>query len=147
MKKSIFVLTATLIFAFNGGVSAQKDDAFARKLIADYDNAWNKKEATKVAEILADDYVYFTSTGRLSSRKQSLDMLTSPKYNLTFAERSEINVQHSDRNSIIVSSRWKGRGTYDKEEINDDQRCGLVFIKTGKRWRLHSEHCVQIVSK
>lgn len=136
-----------LVSVVSSSVLAQKDDTFALKLIADYDTAWNKKEAAKVAEILATDYVYFTSTGGLFSRQQSLDMLASPKYNLTFVERTEVKIQHSNNNTIIFSSRWKGRGTYDKEEINDDQRCGLVFIRTGKKWKLHSEHCVQIVSK
>jgi hypothetical protein len=66
---------------------------------------------------------------------------------LTSAERSEIKVLSRSETVAVVSSRWKGRGTYGKEEINDDQRCGLVFVKQKNSWKLLSEHCAQIVSK
>jgi hypothetical protein len=97
--------------------------------------------------VLADDYVYFSSTGGLTDRKRTLEFLISPDYKLAFVERSEI-VLHSYRaDTAIISSRWKGRGTYGKEVINDDQRCGLVFKKEGKAWKLLAEHCTQIVSR
>lgn len=122
-------------------------DAPVRKALADYDGAWNKKDVTAVSRILADDYVYFSSTGGLTDRKATLTFLGSPDYKLTFVNRSEIKVVSKTDNVFVVSSRWKGQGTYGKEEINDDQRCGLVFVKYGKLWRLLSEHCAQIVSK
>ena len=111
-----------------------------------YDDAWNKKDAKTVGEILAADYVYFTSTGGLSNRKESLDFLASPKYILTFVERSEIKTFRSGK-TVVVSSRWKGKGSWAEGEINDDQRCGQVFVKDGKNWKLFSEHCVQIINK
>jgi DNA-binding winged helix-turn-helix (wHTH) protein len=60
--------------------------------------------------------------------------------------QSEIKAIRSGE-TVIVSSRWKGKGSYAEGEINDDQRCGQVFVRTGKSWKLLSEHCVQIVSK
>lgn len=148
MSKKIFpiVLPFILLFCFAERGIAQKNDAAVMDVLAKYDAAWNKKDATGVGNILAPDYLYFSSTGSISTRKQTLELLTSPKYNLTFAERSEIKSYRTGE-TVIVSSRWKGKGTYDKEEINDDQRCGLVFTRIGKQWRLISEHCVQIVSK
>lgn len=44
----------------------------------------------------------------------------------------------------IVSSRWKGTGTYRGERFTDDQRCGQVWLCTGRTWQVLSEHCVQI---
>ena len=117
------------------------------RALADYDQSWNKKDVKAVAQILADDYVYFSSTGGHTPRKETLEFLASPDYKLTFVERSEIKIISQRDNIAVVSSRWKGRGTYGKEEINDDQRCGLVFIMQDKTWKLLSEHCVQIVSK
>ena len=117
------------------------------RALADYDQAWNKKDATGVGRLLADDYVYFRSTGGLTTRKATLEFLTSPDYKLTSVERSEIKLLSQNNAVAVVSSRWKGRGMYGKDEINDDQRCGLVFVKENKVWKLLSEHCVQIVSK
>ena len=112
-----------------------------------YDQSWNTKDVKSVAKILADDYVYFSSEGSLTTRKATLEFLTSPDYKLTFVERSELKILSQSDTVAVVSSRWKGRGMYGKEEINDDQRCGLVFVKEGGVWKLLSEHCAQIVSK
>ena len=147
--KIFFPLIIAFILCFGVNVRAQKPDKQTEsvlQLVKKYDAAWNKKDAATVGEILAPDYVYFTSTGGLSDRQESLDFLVSPKYLLTFVERSEIKAFRNG-NTIIVSSRWKGKGSWAEGEINDDQRCGQVFVKDGKSWKLLSEHCVQIVSR
>lgn len=148
MRNKIFLIVVPVIalFCFAGSGIAQKNDNAVIDVLAKYDDAWNKKDSATVGGILAPDYIYFTSTGGITSRERTLEFLNSPKYNLTFAERSEIKTYRTG-DTVIVSSRWKGKGTYDKEEINDDQRCGLVFAKIGKNWKLVSEHCAQIVSK
>lgn len=147
--KLIFALFIAIILVSNAQTFAQKQDKQTESVLQTlkrYDDAWNKKDAKTVGEILADEYVYFSSTGELSKRQESLDFLISPKYVLTFVERSEIKTFRSG-DTIVVSSRWKGKGSWENGEINDDQRCGQVFVKDGKNWKLLSEHCVQIVSK
>lgn len=143
----LFSLFLIVILSFGTNVFAQRTDKQTESVLQTlkkYDDAWNKKDSATVGEILAPEYVYFTSKGELSRRQETLDFLGSPKYILTFVERSEIEAFRNG-NTVIVSSRWKGKGTYDKGEINDDQRCGQVFVKDGKKWKLLSEHCTQIV--
>jgi ketosteroid isomerase-like protein len=138
------------IFLFLPIVYGQaSEDAVAsiKRAVTLYDEAWNKKNIDDVSKILMNDYVYFSSTGGLTDRKATLAFLASPDYKLTLVERSEIKIVSRTERVAVVSSRWKGRGTYGKEEINDDQRCGLVFVKENKAWKLFSEHCAQIVSK
>lgn len=147
--KLIFPLFITIILCFGSEASAQKPDKQTESVLQTlkkYDDAWNKKDAATVGEILAPDYVYFTSTGGLSNRTETLDFLVSPKYVLTLVERTEIKAFRSGE-TVIVSSRWKGKGFWAEGEINDDQRCGQVFVKDGKTWKMLSEHCVQIVTK
>jgi len=115
--------------------------------LTNYDRSWNAKDVKSLERILADDYVYFSSEGALTTRKATLEFLVSPDYKLTSVERSEMKILSQSNSVAVVSSRWKGRGMYGKEEINDDQRCGLVFVKQGGTWKLLSEHCAQIVSK
>ncbi len=152
-KKSVnFLLTGSLIlFAFAADRSLGQTASDLRGpvgiALTQYDSAWNKKDVASATRILADDYVYFSSTGGLTDRKSTLEFLVSPEYKLTFVERSEVKLLSTSNTVAIVTSRWKGRGTFGKEEINDDQRCGLVFTKIGKSWKLLSEHCVQIVLK
>ena len=147
IKSVFFVAAIVLIFVLNiFGQKTDKQIESVLQALKNYDEAWNKKDAKTVGEILDARYVYFSSTGELSERKETLDFLVSPKYILTFVERSEIKTFRSGE-TVVVSSRWKGKGSYSGGDINDDQRCGQVFVKSGKNWKLFSEHCVQIVQK
>ena len=148
-RRLLIPLMLITILAQAGIVHAQERSGseIVKNVLMRYDDAWNKKDAEGVSRILSDDYVYFSSTGSLTSRKATLDFLASPDYKLTFVERSEIALLSQTGTVAVVSSRWKGRGTFGKEVINDDQRCGLVFVKSGKVWKLISEHCAQIVAK
>src|SRR6188768_3068254 len=146
MKKLFFgaVLFSSVCFAAHSQTTLPGPVGLA---LVKYDQSWNQKDVKGVEQILATDYVYFSSTGSLTERKATLDFLASPDYKLTSVERSEIRLLSQSNTVAVVSSRWKGRGMYGKEEINDDQRCGLVFVKQGGVWKLLSEHCAQIVSK
>lgn len=132
-----------LVSSANGQTGSAKDVLATLKK---YDDAWNKKDSKSVDAMLHEDYLYFSSEGGTTSREKTLEFLVSPKYVLTFVERTEITAFGTD-NTVIVSSRWKGKGTYNDQTINDDQRCSLVFVKDAKRWKLLSEHCTQIVAK
>jgi hypothetical protein len=57
-------------------------------------------------------------------------MLIDPEYRLEQATRSEIVVSGSEV-VAIVSSRWKGHGSYRRRPFKDDQRCGQTWIKYG----------------
>ncbi len=148
-KAVLFFLFIACLFSLVQSTVAQKQNKQIDEVLQTlkkYDDAWNKKDLATVGKILAAEYIYFTSIGGLSTRRQTLDFLNSPSYKLTFVERSEIK-SYRTGDTVVISSRWKGRGSWEKGEINDDQRCGQVFVKNGKRWILASEHCVQIVSR
>jgi ketosteroid isomerase-like protein len=115
------------------------------QIVEAYDRAWDRKDVASLERILAADYVYFTSEGGVWSRQKMLDLLRSPQYILNSAERSELEV-HRWKNTAVVSSRWKGHGSYQGKEFRDDQRCSLVLTREGRRWKLLSEHCTQIAS-
>jgi len=89
---------------------------------------------------------YFSSKGDVSSRRQTLDLLRSPRYILFSAERTEVEVRRTG-NTAIVSSRWQGHGSYNAQEFRDDQRCSMVLVQTGRGWRVLAEHCTQIVAR
>lgn len=125
------------------GSSLQEDGVI--RAVEAYDQAWNRKDATAVGRILANNYVYFSSEGAVLPRQEMLNFLRSPKYVLNGADRSELEVRRTDR-TAVVSSRWKGNGTYDGKEFHDDQRCSLVLTQEGRQWKLLSEHCTQIAA-
>jgi S-formylglutathione hydrolase len=112
-------------------------------LVRQYDSAWNRRDTSAVGRLLAPAYQYFSSRGEVSSRAETMAFLRSPEYRLEHAERSEIAVALSGP-VAVVSSRWRGRGTYRREAFRDDQRCGQSWVRSGRTWQLVSEHCVQI---
>lgn len=147
MKLKRTVLAGLIVAGTVLSASAQNaKQADVISVLRKYDEAWNTKDVATVDRLLAPEYVYFSSNGNLTSRQQTLELFKSPGYKLTFAERTEIKTFRSGA-TVIVSSRWKGKGTYNDEEINDDQRCSLVFAKQKNTWRVLSEHCTQIVRK
>lgn len=108
-----------------------------------YDTAWSQQDTATVAKLLADSYVYFSSTGDVTTRKYILEnLLGNPTYNID-SKRSELQVQIYG-NTAIVGSRWQGTGTYEGEPVRDDQRCSLVLMKLNSRLQIVSEHCTQI---
>ena len=114
-------------------------------LVHQYDNAWNQRDTLGVSRLLAPAYQYFSSLGQVSSRAETMTFLSSPEYRLEQAERSEIAVSLSEP-VAVVSSRWRGRGTYRGEAFRDDQRCGQTWVRSRGAWLLVSEHCVQIAA-
>lgn len=145
MKLKCISLLMVTVFCL-AATAQTKEASEVIETLQRYDQAWNHKDSATVDHVLAAEYVYFSSTGSLTSRQKTLELLASPKYHLNSAERSEIKTFRTG-DTVVVSSRWRGKGTYNDEPINDDQRCSLVFGKEGKDWKLLSEHCTQIVSK
>jgi ketosteroid isomerase-like protein len=113
-------------------------------LVARYDSSWNRKDTVAVSRLMASGYQYFTSLGGVRPRAAILEFLGSPEYVLEHAQRSELLVTRAGP-VAVVSSRWKGHGTYRARRFVDDQRCGQVWLQIAGTWRILSEHCVQIV--
>jgi hypothetical protein len=114
------------------------------RLVVRYDSAWNRRDSLTVSRLLAPNYQYFSSRGSVSSRAETMRFLADPGYKLERAQRSEVAVTLSG-DVAVVSSRWKGAGTYKGERFVDDQRCGQTWVRTAGSWQLLNEHCVQIV--
>jgi Domain of unknown function (DUF4440) len=125
-----------------GQAAARAADQIA-SLVARYDSSWNRKDTAGVSRLLAPRYQYFTSLGAVRARAPVLEFLGSPEYVLKRAQRSEVVVTQTGP-VAVVSSRWRGHGTYKGKRFVDDQRCGQVWLETGRTWQILSEHCVQI---
>ena len=147
MRFIVFLFIACASYAVASGQTTDTAAKPATDALAKYDRAWNAKDTKAVGDMLDDGYVYFSSVGTLTDKKSTLEFLAKPDYKLTFVDRSEIKVRTFDGTTAIISSRWKGKGSWSGGEINDDQPCGQVFVKRGNKWKLVSEHCVQIVTK
>jgi hypothetical protein len=116
-------------------------EAQLRAAVAAYDSTWQAKDSEGVAERMAAEYVYVTSTGDVSTREQSLEFLADPTYRLSQAVRSDVEITIAGP-VARVTSRWEGRGEYQGEPVIDDQTCGQTWLWRDGRWELFTEHCV-----
>jgi Domain of unknown function (DUF4440) len=113
-------------------------------LVAKYDRAWLSRDTTAVRLVLAPEYQYFTSRGAVESRADALAILRAPEYVLDQGARSELDVRIAGP-VAVVTSRWKGQGSFRGAKFSDDQRCGQVWLRATSGWQVLSEHCVDIV--
>ena len=145
MKKATLVL---IVFIAAFASAAEKfndlDYAAVMSVVRGYDSAWLKKDVKRVEQVLAPEYIYFTSDGKITDRGRTLGFLKKESYKLDRSERTEIEI-HRTGSTAVVSSRWIGTGSYDGKPIDDDQRCGIVLSQSKGRWLIVSEHCTQIV--
>lgn len=152
MQRSAHLLIAVALFggaacagtsarpSGDSGISSSEALAVVRAL----DDAWRVKDTAIVARLLADNYTYFSSTGSVLSRDWLLgDLLGNPTYQLDRSERSELRVMLHGT-TAVVSSRWRGEGSYEGNPIRDDQRCTLVVVKDHDQARIAMEHCTAI---
>ena len=148
-----------LLFVVAGFINACSDhqkektaeDKITEKEVTDfikhYDELWAKRDTTGMKKAIAENYIYFTSTGNTTTRDRIISWFTpADKYKVDSAIRSEISVTIND-NTAVVSSRWIGSGSFDGEKFKDDQRCSLTIQKENGELKLISEHCTQIVNQ
>ena len=122
-------------------------EAEIKNFIAAYDKMWTDRDTTSMRQAIAENYIYFTSTGSTTTRDRIISWFTpADKYKIDTAVRTEINVTIND-NIAVVSSRWIGNGSFDGEKFSDDQRCSLTIQKVNGELKLISEHCTQIVNQ
>lgn len=127
------------------GGEAELSTAEVLATLQSLDEAVRQKDTAAVAVLLTDDYTYLSSRGGVRSRDWLLrDLLGHPSYRLDHSERGEVQVSLYGT-TAVVSSRWRGEGSYNGEPVRDDQRCSLVMVKEAGRVRVAMEHCTQIV--
>jgi Domain of unknown function (DUF4440) len=112
-------------------------------VIKRFDTGWNNKNLGAVDSVLAPGYIYFTQSGGIFSRDSVVSTAGSPAYTLDHVSRSDYEVQLYG-NTAIVSTRWRGRGMYKGTAFDEDQRCSITIVKTGKKVEIMSEHCTPI---
>lgn len=111
--------------------------------IKKFDDGWQNKNLNAVDSVLAPAYIYFTQSGGTFSRDSVVATAGENSYTLHDMSRSEFDVTLDD-NTAIVSTRWKGKGTYRGVPFNEDQRCSIVLIKKNNKVEILSEHCTPI---
>lgn len=108
-----------------------------------FDNGWENKNLKAVDSVLSPAYIYFTQSGGTFSRDSVVATAGENSYLLNNMSRTEFDITLYG-NTAIVSTRWKGKGSYRGEPFDEDQRCSIMLIKKDNKVEILSEHCTPI---
>jgi len=145
MRKNlvIFLWLTIAMYACNTKRPTPLSEDEAIGVIKKFDDGWRNKNMEKVDSALSPMYVYFTQSGGLFSRDSVVATAGESTYELHDMSRSEFNVEIIN-NTAVVSTRWKGKGSYRGTPFDEDQRCSIVVVKNGDLVQIFSEHCTPI---
>ena len=145
MRKNlvIFLWLTIAMYACNTKRPTPLSEDEAIAVIKKFDDGWRNKNMEKVDSALSPMYVYFTQSGGLFSRDSVVATAGESTYELHDMSRSEFNVEIIN-NTAVVSTRWKGKGSYRGTPFDEDQRCSIVVVKNGDLVQIFSEHCTPI---
>ena len=141
MRNILFFLFVITVMASCEEKSITKEEVIAA--VKKFDDGWEHKNLKAVDSVLSPSYIYFTQSGGTFSRDSVVATAGENSYLLHDMSRSEFDVT-LDGNTAIVSTRWKGKGTYRGTPFDEDQRCSIVLIKRNNNVEILSEHCTPI---
>lgn len=114
------------------------------RLIAAWRDAWFTKDASAIAQMMAEDYVYVGPNGAILDRAAILQIVRDPSYGLTGGTHGETVVVRIGKGVALVRHRWQGTGTFRGHAFKDDHRCVTICDLSGGRWRIRYEQCSAI---
>jgi hypothetical protein len=116
-----------------------------RTFIARYDRAWIHNDTVTVQRTLAEHYVYFASSGKTLDRNHILTWFRPPHVYVTDSTSTRTEIQVALTGTVaVVSSRWRGTGSFDGKRFDDDQRCSVIVAEVHGELQILTEHCTQI---
>lgn len=113
-------------------------------LNAAWNAAWMTKDASAIAQMMAEDYVYVGPNGAVLDRAAILQIAGDPTYGITRGTHTEIIVVMLGEGAGLVRHRWQGTGTFRGQVFVDDHRCVTICDRSSGRWRIRYEQCSAI---
>lgn len=143
MKMTFHLLILLLLLSSCGKKQSYLTELEVIDVIKKFDEGWRSKNLPEVDSVLAPGYIYFTQSGNLFSRDSVVQTAGSPAYTLEFMTRGSFDVEISE-NTAVVSTRWRGKGSYKGVPFDEDQRCSITVVKSNGKVQIFSEHCTPI---
>ena len=104
-----------------------------------YDAATVRGDSVALGRLLADDYVYVSGSGKLSSKADALALTRSKNYKLEFGQSHEVRVR-AFGTAAIVTGRWVATGRNNGIPFRDNDRYTSVYIRRDGLWQIVSDH-------
>ena len=143
LKISILTLAAT-ISSFSTIKSADQE---IRNFLAEYEQAILNRDIAFMERVLADDYVYLSSSGVRERRTQALEywkqQREKPTYKIVSFKRENVDVRIIG-DVAVVTEDWTYRTApvdFETKEPRIDRGVSTMLLqKRGQRWMILAEH-------
>jgi ketosteroid isomerase-like protein len=126
-----------------GGPGSPEAEQALREANARYDRAIVAGDRAALEEILADDYVYVTSDGRVRDRAATIAEQTSGRVRVESPGSEEVSIRWLGDHALVVG-RFRGTMRLGDSIIPIDERYSSLWARMGDRWRLRHEHASPI---
>jgi ketosteroid isomerase-like protein len=142
-------LTATLVmttalYAFAPLAQAQNKASDELKQIEnDWVAALKSKNAAKLGEILADDWVSLGWDGKLTNKAKALADLKSPAYGLDTIEMGPMTVRIYENTAVVTGSDTE-KSKEDGKDTSGKYIWTDVFVKQNGKWRAVSSQSTKV---
>jgi len=145
VKRALLFLIVSMLFYGCKPKEMPLTEDEVMKVINQFDDGWKYKNMETVNSTLSPVYTYFTQSGTTFSRDSVVATAGESTYSLQDVSRSEFDIQIYG-NTAVVSTRWKGKGSYRGTPFDEDQRCSIVVVKKDNKVQILTEHCTPIKS-
>ncbi len=153
--KRILVI-AVLLIAAAAPASAQTMDKKADqnskaeqevlKVNKEYDEAIVRQDAAFYDRILADDYVYTNSDGKLVDKAQEMARVKSGDTKFESGQSDDVKVRVYG-NMAVVTGRFTAKGQSKGKEFNETERYTTVYLKRQGRWQIVADQTTRIAQR
>jgi ketosteroid isomerase-like protein len=147
-RGSLLVAPLVLLVACgagNEGEDARPEQDVLRQAAA-YDAATLHGDSAALRHLLADEYRYVSSNGRVFDKEEALAWTQSPAYRLDSGRSDEVLVRVFGDAAVVVG-RWTATGTNDGTAFHDVDRYTSVYVRRGGRWQIVSDHVSSIAAR
>lgn len=152
--KTIFVTVLLALLPITTALSRQGAKAGKQRmtgsveqLLMQMEHDWAKaiidRDAAKIRDIVAPDFVLTTPDATLSDRESDLAELVSGEFAASFYDASDMKARVFG-DCAVLTGQTTVKGEYKGEEIHDQFRWTDTFVKRNGKWQVVASQATRI---
>lgn len=116
------------------------------KLNEEFDKAIAAQNAAEYERILADDFIFTNSSGKVTNKSEELAQVRSGDFKYESVKSEDVRVKVYGK-TAVVTGRFIARVQHKGNDFAISERYTAVFVKRGSGWQMAVEHASEIAQK
>jgi ketosteroid isomerase-like protein len=147
MKTLLSALGLLLIATFAFAQNEPTRDSEADKVIQlcnQWDNAYIKKDATPLAQMLTADYVGIDEEGAVTTKADEINLIKSGEYVILSVDHLELQKVRLYGSTAVVTTHAKVKHATKGQTNTVTGRATTVCVRENGRWQIASWHASRV---